>query len=316
MMQDACMFLDGPYRQIVVNLGDVATFPRVAGAAARARARSPHRCASQTARSLVVDAVAAVEYAHAARSAGVRGARDSSSGLRDGRVDRRRRCRGAPIGGSTGSGGKADNPGGGGSGNAGGGAAGDPAAAVAARAAAAPVAARAEARARAAARAEARARAAPRPEAAAVEPVRPARRSATESASRRTQSSAAPSTRSARPARAPPANGTSVCSGTLCDFTCPSGFTKATNTCISSGGGGAPSGGGGTGGLAEPAAARALQPVGHHEPVPVHVLLRDPDRQSRDLRAGDQLLRVSLTQLLRRAARAAHPFRGGTPPHH
>ncbi len=26
MMQEACMFLDGPYRQISVSLGDVATF--------------------------------------------------------------------------------------------------------------------------------------------------------------------------------------------------------------------------------------------------------------------------------------------------
>lgn len=46
----------------------------------------------------------------------------------------------------------------------------------------------------------------------------------------------------------PPANGTSTCAGTLCDFTCNSGFTKSGNSCIGSGGGGggAPAGGGGS----------------------------------------------------------------------
>jgi hypothetical protein len=46
----------------------------------------------------------------------------------------------------------------------------------------------------------------------------------------------------------PPANSTSTCNGTLCDFSCNSGFTKSGNSCLSSGGGGAPSGGGGTSG--------------------------------------------------------------------
>lgn len=43
----------------------------------------------------------------------------------------------------------------------------------------------------------------------------------------------------------PPANGTSSCSGTLCDFVCNAGFAKQGNACISTGAGGAPSGGGG-----------------------------------------------------------------------
>jgi hypothetical protein len=44
----------------------------------------------------------------------------------------------------------------------------------------------------------------------------------------------------------PPANGTSTCNGTLCDFTCNSGYTKSGNACVGSGGGGAPAGGGGS----------------------------------------------------------------------
>ncbi|MBK8996803.1 MAG: hypothetical protein IPM35_13790 [Myxococcales bacterium] len=44
----------------------------------------------------------------------------------------------------------------------------------------------------------------------------------------------------------PPPNGTSTCAGTLCDFTCNAGYTKSGNSCIGSGGGGAPAGGGGS----------------------------------------------------------------------
>ena len=43
----------------------------------------------------------------------------------------------------------------------------------------------------------------------------------------------------------PPANGTSICTGTLCDFTCNAGYTKSGSSCVGSGGGGAPAGGGG-----------------------------------------------------------------------
>jgi len=47
----------------------------------------------------------------------------------------------------------------------------------------------------------------------------------------------------------PPANGTSECQGTLCSFKCNPGYTKSgTNSCVSTGGGGAPGGGGGGGG--------------------------------------------------------------------
>jgi hypothetical protein len=47
------------------------------------------------------------------------------------------------------------------------------------------------------------------------------------------------------PCPSPPPNANSVCSGTLCDFSCMSGYTKSGSTCVSSGGGG---GTGGTGG--------------------------------------------------------------------